>query len=174
VLTATNSANINLKGKFMKILIVYDSYFGNTEKVAKAIGAALAASGDVRVVRISDFLPAHLQGIQLLIVGSPTRAFRPSDAIKSFLKGLSARSLREVNTAAFDTRVDITRVNSAILTFLVNIFGYAAQPIARGLQKKGGKLAAAPEGFYVKDKEGPLEDGELERASHWAASLLAK
>jgi flavodoxin I len=158
----------------MKILIIYDSYFGNTEKVANAVGAALAASGDVRVVRISDFIPAHLQGIQLLIVGSPTRAFRPSDAVKSFLKGLSARSLQGIDIAAFDTRVDITKVNSAILTFFVNIFGYAAQPIARRLQKKGGKLVAEPEGFYVKDKEGPLEDGELERASEWAASLQAK
>jgi flavodoxin I len=158
----------------MKISIIYDSYFGNTEKVANAIGDALAASEEVRVVRISEFLPEHLQGIQLLIVGSPTRAFRPSDAIKSFLKGLSARSLQGVIIAAFDTRVDITKVNSSILTFLVNIFGYAAQPIARGLQKKGGKLAAAPEGFYVKDKEGPLEDGELERASHWAATFQTK
>jgi flavodoxin I len=67
--------------------------------------------------------------------------------------------------------VDITKVNSRLLTVFVNLFGYAAQPIARGLQKKGGKLVGTPEGFFVKDKEGPLEEGELERAAGWALGL---
>jgi flavodoxin len=123
------------------------------------------------VVRISELKTGQLQGIQMLIVGSPTRAFRPSDAIKTFLKNLSKQELKDVKVAAFDTRVDIAKVNSAVLSFFVNIFGYAAQPIAKGLQKKGGKLAAAPEGFFVIDKEGPLEAGELERAANWAKNF---
>jgi flavodoxin I len=165
-----NEISFTKKRKGMKTLIVYDSYFGNTEKIARAIGDGLK-SDNVQVVRITDLKPAYLQDIQMLIVGSPTRAFRPSDAVKAFLKNLSKQDLKNVKVAAFDTRVDIAKVNSAVLTFFVNIFGYAAQPIAKGLQKKGGKLAAAPEGFFVKDKEGPLEEGELERAANWAKSL---
>jgi flavodoxin I len=166
----SRETSIIKKRKIMKTLVVYDSYFGNTEKIARAIGDALQADS-VHVVRVSELEPGQLHGVHKLIVGSPTRAFRPSDAIKAFLKNLSKQELRDVRVAAFDTRVDIAKVNSAVLSFFVNIFGYAAQPIAKSLQKKGGKLAAAPEGFFVKDKEGPLEDGELERAANWAKSL---
>jgi hypothetical protein len=60
-----------------------------------------------------------------------------------------------------------------ILAFFVKIFGYAAQPIADRLQKKGGELAVPPEGFYVGDTEGPLFEGELERAADWAKQILA-
>jgi hypothetical protein len=49
--------------------------------------------------------------------------------------------------------------------------GYAAPRIARALEKKGGNLAAPPEGFFVEDKEGPLKAGELERAAGWAKEL---
>jgi flavodoxin len=155
----------------MKTLIVYDSYFGNTEKIAHAIGTARAEAGEVQVLRVADVRPEHLLGVKLLIVGSPTRAFRPSDGIKTFLASLKPSTLRSVKIAAFDTRVDVAKVNSRLLTFMVKMFGYAAEPIARGLQKKGGDLVGKPAGFYVKDKEGPLEEGELERAASWATEL---
>jgi flavodoxin I len=155
----------------MNTLIVYDSFYGNTEKIAQAIGNAFAPTHTVQVVRVSELQPGQLRGVRQLIVGSPTRAFRPSPAIQAFLKGLSRQDLRDMQVAAFDTRVDITKVNSRLLTVFVNLFGYAAQPIARGLQKKGGKLVGTPEGFFVKDKEGPLEEGELERAAGWALGL---
>ena len=58
------------------------------------------------------------------------------------------------------------------MTMLVNFFGYAAKPIANRLQKKAGALIAAPEGFIVKGKEGPLKEGELERAAQWARQLM--
>jgi len=156
----------------MKALVLYDSYFGNTEKIAHAIGSSLAPSYEVDVARVSGLQPAQLQGVQLLVLGAPTRAFQPSEAAKAFLKNLGPQALKGVKVAAFDTRVDITKVNSAVLTFLVKLFGYAAEPIARGLKKKGGVLIGTPEGFFVKDKEGPLEEGELDRAAAWAKQLL--
>jgi hypothetical protein len=38
--------------------------------------------------------------------------------------------------------------------------------------KKGGELVFPPEGFLVKKSEGPLKDGELERAAEWAKGLV--
>jgi hypothetical protein len=55
----------------------------------------------------------------------------------------------------------------------MKVIGYAAPRISSGLQAKGGRLAAAPEGFIVEDKEGPLKQGELERAASWARSLVS-
>lgn len=75
--------------------------------------------------------------------------------------------------AAFDTRICIENIGSFLLTFFVNLFGYAAKPIARWLQKKAGDLVALPEGFVVQGTEGPLKDGELRRAADWALQVAA-
>ncbi len=151
----------------VKTLIVYDSFFGNTERIAQAIGQALGGGESVTTLRVGEVKPDHLRGLTTLIVGSPTRAFRPTKAIKDFLKGIPANGLKGVKVMAFDTRASLADVNSKLLTRLVKIFGYAAQPIADKLVKKGGRLGTPPEGFFVKDSEGPLKDGELERAAEW-------
>ncbi len=124
------------------------------------------------MLRVKDVTPEQLKGIDLLFVGSPTRAFRPSDATRAFLAGLPAGSLSGVKVAAFDTRISAEDTNSGFLRFMVKLFGYAAKPIANQLQKKGGALAQPPEGFYVKASEGPLKEGELERATSWARTVL--
>jgi flavodoxin len=160
----------------MKALVVYDSVFGNTEKAAQAIGAALgtalAPQTEVHVLRVGDVKLEHLTGLDVLLVGSPTRAFSATPAIKTWLRRLAPNSLKGVKVAAFDTRADLGEVNSPILTFFVKLFGYAAEPMARRLVKKGGVQAMPAEGFIVKGTEGPLKDGELERAAAWARQAL--
>lgn len=157
----------------MKALVVYDSVFGNTEKVARMMGQALADKSDVTTLRVGDVHSQNLEGLEALIVGSPTRAFSPTPAIKKWLASLPQTSLKGIKVAAFDTRVEIEVVDSKVLTGMVKVFGYAAKPIADRLVKKGGNLHLTPEGFYVVDTEGPLKDGELERAAKWAQQLLA-
>ena len=159
-----------------KALVVYDSFFGNTERIAQSIGNALVRPEDVGILRVGDVRPEQLTGLKLLIVGSPTRAFSPSPAIKKFLKSIPKNGLKGVNVAAFDTRITDEEIDSAVffLRFLVNIFGYAAKPIVDRLVKKGGQLIAPPEGFYVQGTEGPLKEGELERASEWAKQITVK
>ncbi|HYE83897.1 MAG TPA: flavodoxin domain-containing protein [Clostridia bacterium] len=155
----------------MKALVVYDSIFGNTEKIAGAIGEYLGSQGTTAVVRAADIKTEQLEGINLLIVGSPTRAFKPTKAIVDFLIKIPLNGLKGVYVAAFDTRIDTAEVNNKLLNGFVRIFGYAARPIADKLEKKGGRLVAQPEGFYVKDSEGPLKEGELERAVLWTETV---
>jgi flavodoxin len=112
-----------------------------------------------------------LKGTELLVVGSPTRAFRPSEGVSSFLEGLPAKSLCGMRVAAFDTRSDVTKIKSGMLRFMAKTFGYAAQAISKKLEGKGGKPAVAPEGFFVEDSEGPLREGEEERAAGWLSGL---
>ncbi len=156
----------------MKALVVYDSYFGNTEKVAQAVGETLQSQGDVQVRKVTEMDPAQLQGLDLLVVGSPTRAFQPSDGTKKFLKSIPADALKGVDVAAFDTRINPEETNSGFLRFMVRMFGYADAPIAKQLTKKGGRLVGKTEGFFVKESEGPLKDGELARAKDWVRSLV--
>ncbi len=71
---------------------------------------------------------------------------------------------------AFDTRIS-SAGRGAFVRLVLGFFGYAAGRIGGSLQAKGGRLVAPAEGFVVKDKEGPLEAGELERAAAWATKL---
>ncbi len=153
----------------MKVLVIYDSEFGNTEKIARAMGAAL----ECEVCRVTEVTQEQLAGLDALIVGSPTQAFQPLKPVKAFLKIIPKGALQGVRVAAFDTRVDVEEVNSRVLTGFVKAFGYAADPIGARLVKRGGTQAMPPEGFFVEGKEGPLREGELERAAAWARQLLA-
>jgi len=158
----------------MKTMVVYGSVYGNTEKVARAIGQALGAPGDVEVVPADSVQPQQLAGLALLVVGSPTQKFRPIAPVTNLLKSIPAGALRGAKVAAFDTRLTERQIEAVgILAFFVRIFGYAAKPIADRLQKKGGQLAVPPEGFYVTDTEGPLVEGELDRAAEWARKIAA-
>lgn len=151
----------------MKTLVIYDSVFGNTEKVAQSIAAALGT----QAVPVSQAEAGQLRGLDLLVVGSPTRKFSPTEDISKLLKDLSKDYLTGACVAAFDTRIDLETIDSKVFRFVVDKGGYAARTIAKSLEKKGGRLAAPGEGFYVTGEQGPLKDGELERAADWASRL---
>lgn len=147
----------------MKSIVIYDSYFGNTQKIAEAIGAELECD----VIKYDEY--KSLEGIELLVLGSPTRAFSPSENIKLLLKSLS--NLKGIKIAAFDTRMDVEKAPSKILKFLASKFGYAAEKIEKQLIKKGAQSIVEPHGFYVKDTEGPLEENEINLVKEWVGQF---
>lgn len=155
----------------MKALVVYDSVFGNTEKIAQAIGEALGLPDQVEVLPVGQVTAEMIHGVELFIVGSPTRGFRPTETVTRFLETLVNNQLDGVNVAAFDTRIWLETINSKAFRFIVNTGGYAASSIAKAVKKKGGNLLVPPEGFLVTGEQGPLKDGELERAAAWAKRL---
>lgn len=158
----------------MKAMVVYDSVFGNTGQVAQAIGDALASQVEVEVRPVAEVKPQDLTGLSLLVIGSPTRQFSPTGATTGLLKSIPKDGLDGVRVAAFDTRFTEAEIEKVrVLVFFVKLFGYAAEPMAKRLEKKGGELAVPPEGFYVADVEGPLVEGELERAAEWAGQILS-
>jgi flavodoxin I len=147
----------------MKALIVYDSVYGNTEKIARAIAEAITPSNEVKVLRAGEVNPSELASINLLIVGSPTHGGRPMSTVQDLLNKDPKLSLKGVNVAAFDTRTQAK---------LARVIGYAAGRIAGHLKRNGGALIASPEGFFVTGSQGPLKEGELERAAAWAKRIL--
>ncbi|MGC9468477.1 MAG: flavodoxin family protein [Anaerolineae bacterium] len=155
----------------MRALVVYDSVYGNTQQVAEKMGQALSTYGEVETRSAADTEPGQLADLDLLIVGSATQRFSPLPAAKKLLREIPDNGLDGVKVAAFDTRISVENTNSAILKFFVSLFGYAAKPIADRLQKKGGKLVVPPEGFIVEGTEGPMREGELERAAAWAERI---
>jgi flavodoxin I len=155
----------------MKVFIVYDSFFGNTEKIAQAIGKGIGPQVEVKLFRIADIQLESLVGVNVFIVGSPTRNFRPTPALRDFLKSIPDNGLKGVRVAAFDTGIAPQDLKNRVSALFIKLFGYAAKPIADLLQKKGGEQILPPQGFYVKVVEGPLKAGELERAEQWGKQL---
>ena len=169
----------------MAAAVVFESIYGNTREVANAIAAGLG--GDTVVSAVGDVDEAALTETELVVVGGPTHmhGLATSMSRKMAVKGAeedsdveldpAARSERGVRdwladlggggaAAAFDTRID----KSPALT------GSAARGIAKRLRRRGFTVVADPESFFVDDAEGPLVEGELERAREWGASLRAK
>lgn len=155
----------------MKVVIVYDSVFGNTAEIARTIAAEFEAPHEVRLATVADAASLDPAGADLLIVGSPTRGFRPTPAIAEFVAGLTAGPGHKA--AAFDTRINLDDVHPAPLRWVIEAGGYAADRIASTLREKGFALAGPPAGFLVGGSEGPLKPGEAERAKEWTGSLTA-
>jgi|SRR5688572_22640809 flavodoxin I len=154
----------------MRAVVLFDSTYGNTEQIARAIGGALE---DCRVLAVSQAAAREASEAELLIVGCPTQGGRPTKPIAKMLGGLGTRVLAGTFVAAFDTRFAAAE-QSLGLRLLMRVIGYAAPKIAAQLEKRGGRLATPPEGFIVVGKEGPLRPGELERAHAWAKRLVEK
>ncbi len=147
-------------GGTMKTLVVYDSLYGNTKTIAQSIGDAIP--GEVAVMHVGDVTASGLGAYDLLIIGAPTHGAKPSPDMQEFLEQIQAQALEGVKVAGFDTRMT---------NRLITLFGTAAPKIAKALKAKGGTSAGSAEGFYVTGGEGPLKDGEVERAAAWAQGL---
>jgi flavodoxin len=154
----------------VNILVVYFSKFGNTKQVAEAIGEVLGSEGAVRLLDADQLTPDALRNIDLVVMGSPTHNMNLPKAVRPILNTLPRRILRKTPVAAFDTSYKMSDRNTP--EFLARFT--AAPKLARALRKLGGKRIIPPETFHVKDREGPLYEGEIERARAWGMSILER
>lgn len=165
----------------MKTVVVCESWFGNTEKIAQAIAAELAKYGEASVLS-PDHEPESLESFDFLVVGGPTHMHGMSSSVsrkaaveqagsetgdagpgvRDWLKDLP--KTKGAPAAAFDTRIEKS-------TLLV---GSAAKGVAKRLRRHGFDLIVPAESFFVLDTDGPLKDGELDRAAEWAHTLAAE
>jgi flavodoxin len=143
----------------MKAVVLYDSAYGNTRRIAEAIAGSLR-DVDAEATQVPGFRPETLQEGDLLVVGSPINGWRPTPIVMAALEALGPDRLNGVRAAAFDTRVRLF------------IHGDAAGKLSEELRRRGAEIVAAPQPFYVKGTEGPLLSGEVEKAQFWGRSLL--
>ena len=161
-------------------VVVYESMFGDAEKIARAIADGLAGHLDVEVIAAND-APSELgSDVRLLVVGGPNHVTgmpRPSTREGAVKDGAlvadtstglhewleQAHALGGVSAAAFDTRMD----HPKMLTKL----DHASHTEEKLLHKLGATLAAPAEHFFVRDEKGPLVEGEEDRARQWGVAL---
>jgi hypothetical protein len=170
----------------MRVVVIYESMYGNTHAIADAVAEGARERGADALVQPVTAADAVLAGADLLVVGGPTHMHGLSSDLSrraaaeaakeddhpldpSATEGPGLRTwLRRLDdgdgrpAAAFDTRAD----KAAALT------GSAARGVARRLRRRGYDVVGR-ESFLVEDSEGPLADGELERARTWGSELAA-
>ncbi|HZC75863.1 MAG TPA: flavodoxin domain-containing protein [Gaiellaceae bacterium] len=164
----------------MKSLVVYESWFGNTRRIAEKIATVLAEAGEVELVSVEDPLPSLLH-VDLVVLGAPTH-----------VHGLSSRRSRE---GAIDQRGGGGEVGIGARDWIAGLplcggprfavfdtrahkpallVGSAAHSMARRIERRGYRLAIKPQSFFVAGTPGPLEEGELPRAEEWGKRLASE
>lgn len=157
----------------MKAVVVYESIWGNTAAVARAIAEGIGPGA--RALSTAEATPEAIEGVDLLVAGAPIQGFNlPNDRMRAGIKpdqspppDLSAPTLRSwlerlpeghARAAAFDTKIRWSP-------------GSAASTIDRELTRAGYVTVAKAEHFIVDGQTGPLREGELERARAWGGRL---
>lgn len=148
----------------MNALVLYDSRYGNTERVAEAVALALQEALPTRLASVEDVTDCReeLQDVDLLVIGGPTQKHGMSDPLKATLACLEEHSLDGIRVAVFDTRVHGARM----------VTGSAAVRLGRLLRRHGAWLVVPAASFIVDGTTGPLHGGELEHAREWAFDVL--
>jgi hypothetical protein len=168
----------------MKVLVIYESMYGNTHAVAEAIADGLGADVRAQVVPVEHADAAALDGVDLVVVGGPTHLHGMStarsrdaaveaagkpDADLQLDEDAEGPGLREwfdqldvelPAAAAFDTRM-----HGPVL-----VTGRASKGIAKRLVAHGAALVAEPKSFLV-GKHNELDADEVERARDWGITL---
>jgi hypothetical protein len=172
--------------KTVRALVVYESMFGNTERIARAIRDGLRQSIPTEIVpayRAPAVIPAD---VRLLVVGGPTHAFSMSRVstreeaykqgdvvmpievgIREWLAALATetrsgtgRRSKQLEVATFDTRIAKVR----------RLPGSAARSAAKLLRRMGFPPASSAS-FFVDESTGPIREVEIERARLWGEEL---
>lgn len=159
-----------------RAVVIFESLFGNTGAVARAVAAGIAEYVPVDVFTASE-APTSVDGYDLVVVGGPTHALgmtRPAtrqSAVEQGAQGPPRTGIREWLAAlrrpaeltlagAFDTRVRVRGMP-----------GSAARGMRRRMSRLGFDTSPPAVSFWVQGTPGPLVEGELDRAREWGADL---
>lgn len=161
----------------VKVVVVFESHWGNTETVARAIAEGIGP--EARALHTDEATAEAIDGADLIVAGSPVLVFglprpmvtkdlaaerkapRPADTshplLRTWLDGLAAG---HGYAAAFETRVSWSPRG-------------ATRTIESKLRRAGYRILAKPERFIVQGLYGPLREGETDRARQWGATLAS-
>jgi flavorubredoxin len=160
----------------MKAIVVYESHWGNTAAIARAIAEGIGP--EARAMSTAEAIGATIAGADLIVAGAPLLGF--SLPTERMLKGIASNAARDPVTPdlshpSMRAWLDQLAKGSGRAAAFETRFGWspgsAAKAILGKLEAAGYRPAAKAERFIVKGKYGPLRDGELERAKAWGVAL---
>lgn len=144
----------------MKVLVIYDSSYGNTEAIAKAICSGLKEGGlaDVVCKKAAAAATEDFKNSDAWIVGSPTHIGGPTGEAKKAMKIAFSSGRKDVKGTAFDTR-------------FANTSKGASDKLQSMMEKEGVKILLQSEWFVVAKTKGPLGEDEETKAVSFGKRL---
>ena len=155
----------------MKGIVIYDTSYGNTKKIAEIITETLKESGiEVDLFDVKEVKKLSAKDYHFLVLGSPTKFGTMSFAIKFFFGKMKSEEWVNKPFAAFDTEnpENIERARAE------NKEWSAAEKIAERLKDKKMNQLLPVLKAAVLGQKGPLVEGEIERTKDYARELAAK
>ncbi len=160
----------------MKAVVVYESIWGNTASVARAIAEGLGAG--TQALSTSEATRSVLEGADLVVAGAPLMAFSlPTESTRNNLGSYEAKAPRPPDLSSPSMRSwlkTIPQASGRCAAFETRFRwspGSATKSILRGLERAGRTSADKGQRFIVEGTYGPMREGELERARQWGAEL---
>lgn len=148
----------------MKACIVFDSRYGNMEKIARSFEAGLKEAGiQTFCVNVKEVIPQSLKEYDLIAVGGPTELTTASKPTKEFFEKLEGMDFGGKFGFAFDIKLGYPLTGSAakfiekkLMNLGLEIVTERASAIVIPQKKKEGE-------GWVHEEYYPLKDGEERR-----------
>lgn len=147
----------------MWVYVVIASPCGVSDTIGRAVARAVDWSYEHHARPANAVDPNEIRTPAVVFLGGPTHRREMGESLRVFLNRMPDRMLTQSLFAAFDTRFH----DSPIVT------GSSARHIQRAIESRGGRNLVPGESFFVVRRDGPLREGEVERARVWASSVIA-
>ncbi|MFW9941423.1 MAG: flavodoxin domain-containing protein [Candidatus Thorarchaeota archaeon] len=158
-----NEINFNDQRKAVKVIILYDSKFGNTKKVAITLDRGLESGGfHVDSVSIQDFNINKLRNYDVVGIGSPTHNRGLSKPMKLFLSKIKHENLKDKKGFVFETKLSVP------------FSGSSAKKITKYLKMMKIELLHHEITANVLGNEGPLEENTLSKMEETGLDIAEK
>ncbi|MDH5443653.1 MAG: flavodoxin domain-containing protein [Hadesarchaea archaeon] len=148
-----------------KVIVVYETKYGNTKFVAETIIEGLKKVKGIETV-LSELKKVNLNeipGYDAILVGSPNHLGGPTRGIKKFIDKLGKLNLKGKMGAVFDT-------------YLGGNFEKAVQKMEKRINEKvpGLKLVAPGLSIKVQGMKGPILEGELPKCKEFGNKIATQ
>jgi len=159
----------------MKAIVVYESLWGNTAAIARAIAEGIGP--EARALSTAEATAAEIAGADLIVAGAPVHAFSlPTEKSRRNAGGSAGKTpAPDLSHPPMRSWLGGLPAGKAPFAAFETAFRWspsgATSAIGRGLQRAGYRPAARSQRFVVTGGAGPLRAGEVERARAWGAEL---
>jgi flavodoxin len=149
----------------VRVLVVYDTKYGNTKRVAETIveGIGEVEGIETALSDVEDTNPKTAADYDAILIGSPTHFGGPVRGIKKFIDKLGKLDVKAKWVAVFDT-------------YLRDDFEKSVKKMEKRLSEKVPRLKLITSGLSIQvdDMKGPVTDGELPKCKEFGHKIATQ
>ena len=148
-----------------KAIIIYESKYGNTRRVAEAIAKGMGAVSGTEAVlcELKETDRKGLKDFDVIVVGSPNHIGTATRSIRKFIGEMGKLGLTEKVVAVFDT-------------YMGGDFEKAVKKMEKSIKEKvaGVKLPVPGLSIRVDKMKGPVTEGEMPGAREFGEKVAGE